>query len=65
MEIAIFVAGMAAGIALHRAISKSIYRGPWTICVNCEQRKKTVYEIPCPEKGKKLLPEEDSFKDYS
>lgn len=63
MELAVFISGMAAGLALHRILAKNICRTPWTVCINCEYRKRAAYEIPCPAKGKKLLPEEDSFKD--
>ena len=63
MEIALFILGMASGLALYRILSNSVYRHPWTICANCEYRKEKKYPIPCPPRGKKLLPEEESFED--
>lgn len=63
MKIALFIMGIATGLALYRILSNSVYRYPWTICTNCEYRKETEHAIPCPPKEKKLLPEEDSFED--
>lgn len=61
MEVALFVAGVSAGMVLQRVLTKTIYSHPWTICANCEYRNK--HEIPCLQKRKKLSPMENSFKD--
>ena len=59
MKIAMFIAGMAAGLAIYRMISYMKGNTIWTICENCKYRNMAKPHIPCPPKPKETPPQKE------
>jgi len=59
MEIAMFIAGVAAGLAIYRMLSHIMGKNVWTICENCEYRRKR--RTPCHQISLPALSQEGEW----